>query len=157
MGGTQAVRRRQAYAWKRSTQDGMAGKGRVLIVDDALAVRQQIRTVLERVSRRDFEFFEAANLTAALKEFRQAEPDIIFLDMRLPKEEDGLNAIRVMLQERPEAMIVLFTGLDKGHPAVQEAISMGAAAYIQKPPSMSDFERVLEELDRRSGRLSRVR
>lgn len=130
---------------------------RILIVDDAQTVRQHMRALLTQVSEREIEVMEASTAENAVREFRRANPDLVILDMRLKSKYDGLAVLKLMLKERPEAQIVLFTALDRSHAMVEEAISLGAIAYIQKPPSLDDLERLLQELERRTGGLSRVK
>lgn len=130
--------------------------GRILIVDDSRTVRHQIRTVLEHVSDREYEFLEASSPQTALEQFRASKPDLVILDMMIPSIHGGLGVLKAILEEQPDTMIVLLTALPREHPDVRKAIALGALAFIEKPPTLADFERVLEELERRSGRLSRV-
>lgn len=102
---------------------------RVLLVDDQVLYREAVRSLIDRWS--EFEVVaeasdgaEAVELACALK------PDLILLDVRMPKM-DGVEATRWIVRHVPDAKIVMLTvESDKDH--VFEALQNGARGYLLK-------------------------
>ena len=102
---------------------------RILLVDDQVLYREAVRSLIERWA--EFEVVaeasdgaEAVELACALK------PDLILLDVRMPKM-DGVEAARRIIRHVPDAKIVMLTvESDKDH--VFEALQNGARGYLLK-------------------------
>ena len=102
---------------------------RILLVDDQVLYREAVRSLIDRWS--EFEVVaeasdgaEAVELACALK------PDLILLDVRMPKM-DGVEATRRIVRYVPDAKIVMLTvESDKDH--VFEALQNGARGYLLK-------------------------
>lgn len=102
---------------------------RILLVDDQVLYREAVRSLIDRWS--EFEVVaeasdgaEAVELACALK------PDLILLDVRMPKT-DGVEATRRIIKHVPDAKIVMLTvESDKDH--VFEALQNGARGYLLK-------------------------
>lgn len=104
---------------------------KVLIVDDSAVVRQVIAGVLEADPR--IEVLGAmANPLLAIERMRQQWPDVIVLDIEMPKM-DGLTFLRKIMAERPTPVIICSTLTEAGARTTIEALSAGAVATIQKP------------------------
>jgi DNA-binding NarL/FixJ family response regulator len=107
---------------------------RVLIVDDQSLVRAGFRMILE--AETDVEVVgEAADGDEALTAAGELEPDVILMDVRMPKV-DGLEATRRLLdgkQEGPRVLILTTFDLDE---YVYEALRVGASGFLLKdtPP-----------------------
>ncbi|RME46847.1 MAG: DNA-binding response regulator [Deltaproteobacteria bacterium] len=100
---------------------------RIMIVDDHPVVREGLRAMLATQS--DFEVVgEAANGKDLLERYPQAKPDVIILDLEMPRM-DGLTAIEA-LASAPVAIIVL-TAFDTDERIVS-AIKAGARGYLLK-------------------------
>src|SRR6185295_6504662 len=95
---------------------------RVLLAEDETLVRQGIRKLLELDPRFDI-VAEAGDGQEALLRIREARPDVVLLDVRMPKL-DGLGVLRA-LQQQPEAppCLVLTTFDDRA--LILEAIREG--------------------------------
>src|SRR5687767_11103132 len=111
----------------------MDTKGQYLVVDDSPTVRKHLAYLLRLVSSEEAQITEAATMVEALAKFRVLRPGVVFLDMMMPRQKDGMDTMKAILKEQPDAKIILCTALDQSHPAVQTAISAGATAYIRKP------------------------
>lgn len=102
---------------------------RVLIADDHAIVRRGLRTLIN--SQPDMEVVdEAANGVEAVLKARATKPDVILMDMVMPRQE-GAAAIREIKQEDPEARILVLTSFaedDKIFPAIKS----GALGYLLK-------------------------
>src|SRR5579859_4220161 len=102
---------------------------RVLVVDDALIMRMRIKEIALDAG---WEIAgEAANGEEGLAQYRQLRPDLMTLDIVMPKM-DGLAVLRQIRQEDPQAKIVMVSAVDqKGK--LTECIRLGAVDFIVKP------------------------
>ncbi len=101
---------------------------RVLVVDD----EESICWALERVlTGEGHEVFSAATAEDALRCARQAPPDVIMLDVRLPGR-DGLEAMSDLREASSAASVVVMTAFGDLDTAVR-AMSQGASDYLTKP------------------------
>jgi two-component system, response regulator PdtaR len=104
-----------------------AVKHTVLAVEDDPIVRADLRLILEDA---DFEVTEARDGAEAVERARQDRPDLILLDLGLPKL-DGVSAARRILQERSVPIVVLTgRGNDEGQ---QQAWRAGVVDVVLKP------------------------
>jgi len=108
---------------------------RVLIADDHPIVRRGLRSLLS--TEPDLELAgEAENGVEAVELARSLRPDVILLDLVMP-QMDGLEALRRIKQDNPEARILVITSFADDE-KVFPAIRSGALGYILKeaPPDM---------------------
>ena len=83
---------------------------KVLIADDHPVVRLGLKTMIDYES--DLELVgEASNGEEAIKLFRQYQPDVALIDLRMPII-DGVEAISVIIHEFPKAQIIILTTYD---------------------------------------------
>jgi DNA-binding NarL/FixJ family response regulator len=102
---------------------------RLLIADDHDLVREGLRAVL--AGEVDLEVVgEARDGQEALKMCRSLEPDLVLMDVRMPKS-DGLEATRAIKEEMPKVSVVMVT-MHENPDYLLEAIRAGAAGYILK-------------------------
>lgn len=130
---------------------------RYLVVDDSPTVRLTLAAAIRHVRPFGSEVVEAADAQTALRAFRDASPDVVFLDMMLAGGDKGLDVLRTMLKERPDSKVVLVTGLAAEDPEVRNAIMEGAFAHLQKPTRSEAVRKVLNEVEEESGRYGRIR
>ncbi len=98
----------------------------VLTVEDDPFVRADLRLVLEEAG---FQVCAAADGLAAVELAREHSPDVILLDLGLPRL-DGVEAARRILAER-DVPIVALTG--RSRRLVEQAVEAGAVSYVAKP------------------------
>lgn len=102
---------------------------RVLIVDDHSLFREGIVSVLN--SQPDIEVVgEASDGLEAILLARNLQPDVILMDVSMPGT-DGIEATRLIKQERPEVRIIMLTVHDENE-KLFEAIQYGAQGYLLK-------------------------
>ena len=102
---------------------------RVLIVDDHALFRQGVRAAIERDG--EFEVAgEAADGGQALALAARLKPDVILMDIGMP-DYDGMEALRAIKRELPEAKIVMLTVHDNDD-RLLEAIKGGADGFLSK-------------------------
>jgi CheY-like chemotaxis protein len=105
----------------------------VLVVDDDETIRRLISRLLEGS---DFEIIgEAVDGESAVSAASESVPDVIVLDHMMPGMT-GLEAAAVILAERPDQLIVLFTA-HPDRPLFDRAHELGIAACITKTDVMT--------------------
>ncbi len=108
---------------------------RVLLVDDHALVRSGIGSLLKA---HNIEVVgEACDGLEALEKARQLHPDIILMDIKMPRC-DGLEATRLIKAEMPEIKIIMLTVSDDEEDLF-EAIKSGAAGYLLKNLKADEF------------------
>jgi len=102
---------------------------RVMIVDDHPVTRDGLRSALAASS--DIEIVaEAGTGEEAVVAAKEAEPDLIFMDVQMPGM-DGLQAAKAIRAERPDTKVILFT-VEESAGAVAEAMQAGISGYLLK-------------------------
>ena len=114
---------------------------RVLIVDDAVFMRNTLKMMLER---NDFQVVgQAEDGQEAVTEYIKLQPDIVTMDITMPKMS-GLDALIKIKEANPAAKVVMITAMGN-ETMVKEAILSGAVNFIVKP---FQEEKVVEVLKR---------
>ncbi|MFA4915808.1 MAG: response regulator [Syntrophales bacterium] len=106
-------------------------KEKVLLVDDE---KDFLEIMVERMSARGMEVTTATSALGAIKLIENQPYDVIILDLMMP-EMDGLEALKVIKEKRPDSEIILLTG----HATVEkgiEAMKLGAMDLIEKPADL---------------------
>ena len=102
---------------------------RIMIVEDHAVVRQGLAALLRTVP--DFSIVaEAADGRESVELFRQHQPDVTLMDLRLP-QMNGVEAITSIRQEFPQARVIVLTTFD-GDEDIYRAIQAGAKGYLLK-------------------------
>jgi DNA-binding NarL/FixJ family response regulator len=102
---------------------------RVMCADDHPLVRKGIASILN--NEPDMELVgEANNGREAVEKFRELQPDVVLMDLRMP-EMDGIEATRQIRRDAPEAKIIALTSYD-GDQDIYRAIEAGVRGYILK-------------------------
>jgi DNA-binding NarL/FixJ family response regulator len=109
---------------------------RVLIVDDQRLMRQGLGTLLELEP--DMEIAgEAEDGLIALEQFERTLPDIVLMDIRMPRL-DGVETTRRILARWPSARVIILTTFDDDQ-NVFEGLRAGALGYLLKDASGSEL------------------
>ncbi|MEM9161851.1 MAG: chemotaxis response regulator protein-glutamate methylesterase [Cyanobacteria bacterium P01_F01_bin.4] len=112
---------------------------RVLIVDDAVVVRQLVSKALSVDPELDV-VGVAANGRIALAKIPQVNPDVIVLDLAMP-EMDGLEMLKSLRETYPKLPVIMFSALtERGAVETLDALALGATDYITKPVSKNKDE-----------------
>lgn len=101
---------------------------RILVVDDDPTVREVVVSYLRAA---DFEVYEAADGLSALAGAQQHRPDLVVLDLSLPRL-DGLEVFRRLRQDRGVTAVVMLTARGE-EPDRILGLEVGADDYIAKP------------------------
>jgi two-component system chemotaxis response regulator CheB len=106
-------------------------KIRVLIVDDSASVRTTLSDII--ASDPDLEVMAtAADPYVAVERIRQEVPDVMFLDIELPRM-DGLTFLRKIMSQRPIPVVICSSLAQAGSNTFIEALEAGAVDVVTKP------------------------
>ncbi|MFO0582413.1 MAG: chemotaxis response regulator protein-glutamate methylesterase [Anaeromyxobacter sp.] len=102
---------------------------RVLVVDDSAVVRQVLSTIL---SQAGMDVSTAPDPVIALQKIERARPDVVTLDIEMPRM-DGLTFLRRVMSERPIPVVVCSGLAESGSEVALRALEEGALDVIEKP------------------------
>lgn len=118
----------------------------ILVVEDDLALSDAYRTILGTAG---YAVRVALNGQEALESVKAQEPDIIFLDLRMPVM-DGIEFLKVYQprEKHPHVKIIVFSNYDMQR-EVDEAYQLGAERYVLKAlASPSEVIKIVRDLSR---------
>jgi two-component system chemotaxis response regulator CheY len=117
---------------------------RVMVVDDALFMRNMLKDILLRAG---YEVIaEAENGEMVLNLFLEHKPDLVTMDIVMPKKS-GVEALQDIMAAHPDACVVMVSALGQDS-LVLEAVEAGAKDFIVKP---FKEDQVLETIRRVTG------
>jgi two-component system NarL family response regulator len=115
--------------------DGVTGRRRILVADDHPVVRAGLAAVITQEP--DLLLVaEAENGERAVALFREHQPDVVLMDLRMP-QMGGVEAIQLITGEFPEARILALTTYE-GDADIRRALRAGARGYLLKDMLLSD-------------------
>src|SRR3954449_5397675 len=107
---------------------------KILLVEDDPSI---LRGLQMNLSLEGFQIIAARDGEEALKFARQHSPDLIVLDLMLPKMS-GLDVIRILRENDPDTPVVVLSAKDQEADKVL-ALSMGADDYLAKPFGVAEL------------------
>ncbi len=113
----------------------------ILIADDSDAIRLVLRDILE-IGKHTV-VGEAIDGADTIEKYPQLTPDLLLLDLAMPKK-DGLTVIHEIMKMDPKAKIILITAADNMK-IIDKCLAGGAKTYIPKP---FEFQQVLKIIDK---------
>lgn len=115
---------------------------RVLIVNDPMVVRRGLAAIIAEEDGMEV-VATASNGLEAVEEFRRHRPDVVVMDLQLPKVS-GLDAIDTIRADDSNARIIVLS-MYKRDEDCQRALRAGAAAYLLKDMMATDFVQVIRQ------------
>jgi DNA-binding response OmpR family regulator len=112
----------------------------ILIVDDEPRARNNLKEFIS--PRYDCEIMDASDGKVALEKVKEAHPDIILLDVRMPGMS-GIDAISKIKEISPDSRIIVISAW-KSPDVAAKAINLGAFTYIDKPVEFKLFQERFE-------------
>ncbi len=116
---------------RNSVMSGLDRKIRVLIVDDSAAVRQTLSDILSGDPAIEV-IATAPDPYVAATRIRDEVPDVIFLDIEMPRM-DGLTFLRKIMAQRPIPVVICSTLTERGSETMMQALEAGAVDVVTKP------------------------
>jgi DNA-binding NarL/FixJ family response regulator len=113
---------------------------RILVVEDHARFRALICSALQKQA--DFQIIEAADGLEGVQKAADLQPDLILLDINLPKMH-GFEVAKQIYRLAPNARI-LFMSQESSPELVRKALSLGAHGYIQKMSAATDLTPAIE-------------
>jgi len=105
----------------------------LLIVDDEFGVRESLKMVFYK----DFRLMEADSVEAAIPLVLGSKPDIVLLDVLMPKT-DGMEALRRIKEIEPACEVIMLTGVNSQQLS-SKALNFGAFDFVAKPFDVADL------------------
>ncbi len=103
---------------------------KILVVDDASFMRTLLRDIIKGNGLAT-DVLEAGDGIEGVKMFQAQKPDLITLDVNMPRA-DGVQALRAIMKIDPKAKVIMVTSVEQKQ-IVQDAMKLGARDYIVKP------------------------
>jgi two-component system, NarL family, response regulator LiaR len=117
---------------------------RVLIVDDHAVIREGLRAFLELQDRMEV-IGEAGDGREAIEEAERLRPDVILMDLVMPRL-DGVEAMRELHEQVPAARVIVLTSFLDDERLVP-ALRAGAAGYLLKNVEPQELARAIRLAD----------
>jgi CheY-like chemotaxis protein len=122
-----AARLRQPAA-VRPDLDREAGRPYILVIDDEVAVNNNIRKIL---ARKGYRVDQATSRDDALEKIQSRPYGLVILDLKIPGVK-GLELLAAVRERQPAARVIIVTGYASIETAVEGA-RLGAVGYVPKP------------------------
>ncbi len=116
---------------------------KILIADDAQFIRLRLSKLL--ISN-GYEIVEAKDGEEAVQVYREIRPDIVLMDMAMPRK-NGMVALHEIRSFDPQAKVIMLTALGQ-QAIILRAVQAGAKDFLVKP---YDVERLLKALKKALG------
>jgi two-component system chemotaxis response regulator CheB len=120
----------------------------VVVVDDSAFMRKAIATMLEKDPRIQV-VATARNGLEGLEKIRELQPDVVTLDIEMPKM-DGLTALKHIMMEMPRPVLMVSSLTTEGAEATLKAMELGAVDFIPKQLSKVSLDIIKIEEDLRN-------
>lgn len=116
-------------------------KVRILIADDETHIRSLINLIVTSLGAEVVA--EASDGEQALSLYKQHRPDMVILDINMPKE-DGITVLKQIMAINPRTLVVMLTSLNALDVA-KECIDGGAWNYILKNTTAEELHKAISE------------
>jgi DNA-binding NtrC family response regulator len=105
----------------------------LLLVDDEMGVRESLKMVFGK----NYQLIEADSVDAAIAKVDEARPDVVLLDVLMPKS-DGLQVLQRIKEIHPGCAVIMLTGVNSQQLAAK-AMDGGAFDFVGKPFDVADL------------------
>lgn len=119
---------------------------KILICDDSILARKQLKDLISTMG--DPEFIEASDGQGAIDKYKEVKPDLVFLDIVMPKK-DGNIAIQEIMSFDSDATIIIVSSVGT-QSQLKCALEAGARDFIQKPLDRNQIKNLIDSFFERS-------
>jgi len=123
-----------------------AGPIRIVLADDHTAMRQNLRLLLDGEADLDV-VAETDSLRSVMRHVRTRRPDVLVLDLGLPGQGSGIEALGKLHSEALDTRIVVLT-MNDGPAFAKRALDNGALGLVLKEMADSDLPAAVREVSR---------
>lgn len=116
---------------------------RVLLVDDQMLIRQGIKSLLQLSGQVEV-VAEATDGSTVVELVQQHQPDVILLDLSMPKV-DGIATLELLKQQQLKTPVLILTTFEE-HDLVLKSIQLGAKGYLLKDVSLDSLVSAIRTL-----------
>jgi len=120
----------------------MSFSGKILLVDDEAHIRKFVSLILKQIG--EPVITEAVNGEDALRAYQAEKPDLVLLDVNMPRM-DGMETLRKLKEIDPDCVVIMLTSL-ANRESVERALELGAANYIRKDTPKDEIARALTDI-----------
>lgn len=116
----------------------------IVIIDDSKAIVMKLKNYVEKLGYSEIHVFENGKdgVKGCKKLFSENKEPVVLLDMGLPDLEGDVVATK-LLQEKTNLQIVVITADEKTTSRVNNTISTGVSAFIQKPFTLDELKKAI--------------
>ncbi len=119
----------------------MTRKKRILVVDDDVDI---VRIVTKMLAQEDYQVFTSVSGEEALEKVQKEKPDILLLDIMMPRM-NGLEVLRRVKEIDPAITIIMITAFGDID-SYLDAMESGAFEYINKPFESEELIRMIDKI-----------
>ena len=124
---------------------------KILIADDQELIRQSLLIILD--SMEDFHVTDtAADGQEVIRCVKREKPDVILMDIRMPKM-DGVICTQILKEQYPDIKIIILTTFDDDR-YVFDALKYGASGYLLKGISMKELSAAIRKVSQRTAMIN---
>ncbi|MNB97450.1 Chemotaxis protein CheY [compost metagenome] len=115
---------------------------KILIVDDSKFMRNILRNIIEKMGHEIIG--EGENGYEAVLKYQELLPDILFLDITMPKM-NGIEALKRIKQIYPKSIVIMCSAMGQTS-YIKDAINLGAKDFIIKPFNTDRVDEAINKL-----------
>ena len=126
---------------------------KILIADDQELIRQSLLIILDNIP--DFHVTDtAADGQEVIRCVKRERPDVILMDIRMPKM-DGVICTQILKEQYPDVKIIILTTFDDDK-YVFDALKYGASGYLLKGISMKELSDAIRKVYQGTAMIHRI-
>ena len=115
--------------------------GVILLVDDEAHIRKFVSMILRQLGQPVI--IEASNGEEAIAAYRSENPDLVLMDISMPRM-DGIETLKALKVIDPDCAVIMLTSI-VSRETVEQALEAGALNYIRKDLPKDDIAKALNE------------
>lgn len=115
--------------------------GTILLVDDEPHIRKFVTLILKQLGSPVI--VEAVNGEQALEVYQRENPDLVLMDVSMPKM-DGIETLKALKAIDPNCAVIMLTSI-VNRDTIEQAVEGGALNYIRKDMPKDEIARALRE------------